>query len=100
MTQPDEEDQEGLSLIDFLMLFIYAHSNPCVSDCILTSCLPSRRTDKQSMTVPDEEGEEEDVQELALDEVLMLDQEPEPGIDLDDAQRPRLSRVRTLSLAV
>lgn len=45
------------------------------------------------MTVPDEEDEDEDVQELALDDVLMLDQEPEPGIDLDDAQRPRLSRV-------
>lgn len=55
--------------------------------------LVSRRTDKQPMTVPDEEDEDEDVQELALDDVLMLDQEPEPGIDLDDAERPRLSRV-------
>lgn len=61
----------------------------------IPSVLPyvCRRTDKQPMTVPDEEDEDEDVQELALDDVLMLDQEPEPGIDLDDAQRPRLSRV-------
>lgn len=53
-----------------------------------------RRTDKQPADLPNQEGEDEDVQELAMDDVLMMDQEPEPGFDLDDAQRPRLSRVR------
>lgn len=57
-----------------------------------------RRTDKQPLDLPNQEGEEEDVQELAMDDVLMLDQEPEPDFDLDDAQRPRLSRVKFQSL--
>ena len=47
------------------------------------------------MDLPNQEDVIEDVQQLLMDEVLMLDQEPEPGYDLDDVQRPRLSRVST-----
>lgn len=60
--------------------------------------LVCRRKDKQPIDLPNQEGEREDVQQLAMDEVLMLDQEPEPGYDLDDVQRPRLSRVMTCLL--
>ncbi len=37
--------------------------------------------------------EEEDVGDVRMDGVLMLDQEPTPEYDVDDEQRPRLSRV-------
>ena len=64
----------------------------CACGCVC------RRADKQPADLPNEEGEEEDVQELAMDDVLMLDQEPEPEYDLDDVQRPRLSRVSAHTL--
>ena len=50
-----------------------------------------RQTDKQSAVVSDEE--EDEMSDVALDDILTLDQEPSPEYDVDDEQRPRLSRV-------
>lgn len=52
-----------------------------------------RRTDKQS-AVPDEDEEDGDLTDVTMDEILMLNQEPDPEYDVDDEQRPRISRVR------
>ena len=52
-----------------------------------------RRTDKQSATVPDEDEADGDLTDIAMGEALMLDQEPDPEYDVDDEQRPRVSRV-------
>lgn len=50
-------------------------------------------TDKQSAVLPEEDEEDGDLSDVRMDEALMLDQEPSPEYDLDDEQRPRLSRV-------
>ena len=57
-----------------------------------------RLTDKQSAVMPEEDEEDGDLSDVRMDEALMLDQEPSPEYDLDDEQRPRLSRVSHLKL--
>ena len=44
-------------------------------------------------TVEEDDDEEAGMTNPTVDEVLMLDQDPEPGVDLDEEQRPRISRV-------
>lgn len=55
---------------------------------LLFSC---RRTDRQPADFANQEDDE--VDDVRMDDVLMLDQEPNPEYDLDEEQRPRLSRV-------
>lgn len=49
-----------------------------------------RRTDRQPADLADQEDDE--VDDVRMDDVLMLDQEPKPEYDVDEEQRPRLSR--------
>lgn len=58
-----------------------------------------RKTDKQSATVRLEDEEDEDLTDVTMDETLMLNQEPSPEYDVDDEQRPRVSRVCQMLLA-
>ncbi|KAL0050825.1 hypothetical protein WJX82_007862 [Trebouxia sp. C0006] len=49
-----------------------------------------RRTDRQPADFADQEDDE--VDDVRMDDVLMLDQEPNSEYDLDEEQRPRFSR--------
>ncbi|KAL0025381.1 hypothetical protein WJX79_002338 [Trebouxia sp. C0005] len=49
-----------------------------------------RRTDRQPADLAHQEDDE--VDDVRMDDVLMLDQEPNPEYDVDEEQRPRLSR--------
>ena len=46
----------------------------------------------------EDDEEDGDLTDIAMDEALMLNQEPSPEYDLDDEQRPRISRVGDLLL--
>lgn len=46
--------------------------------------------------VAEEDEEQGDLTDVAMDEALLLNQEPSPEYDLDDEQRPRISRVNHL----
>ena len=54
-----------------------------------------RTTDRQPADLANEEEESSDseVDDVRMDGVLMTDEEPNPDYDLDDEQRPRVSRV-------
>ena len=56
-----------------------------------------RRAEKQRafITDPDEESDV-GLDNLHMDDLMTETQEPEPGLDLDEEQRPRLSRVSSI----
>lgn len=71
----------------------HSYISPTSCQRALLGMVFCRRTDKQSATVRMEDEEDGDLTDVALDETLMLNQEPSPEYDLDDEQRPRVSRV-------
>ena len=52
-----------------------------------------RRTDKQPADLANQEDDDSDMDDVRMDDVLMLDQEPNPEYDVDEEQRPRISMV-------
>ena len=46
----------------------------------------------------EEDEADGDLTDVAMDEALMLNQEPSPEYDVDDEQRPRISRASHLFL--